>query len=187
MLLVAALFVIRIGLGKTKRIGFIVDSIVYGIIVSNYVNFERKVDQTKPYNCTVKMLTKATTRKAEVVIPSEPPQICKWTDEFIKLSIHPNDDNGSLLSQDLLSASKDINMSNKIETLGQLQTSFFDKNTISLSKTNKMGAHPSETRRFIVDIGNNKYHDNNFTQSRTHIIEKEYHQSFRSMIETHSL
>ena len=131
------------------------------------------------------MVTKMMTRKSEVVIPTEPTQICKWTDEMIKSSVNPNDDNGGLLSQDLFSASKDIYMSNKIETLGQLQTSFFDEESKSLIKNNKSGADPSVTRRFIVDIGHNKYHDNNFSQRRTYKSETEYHQTFRTMIETH--
>lgn len=133
------------------------------------------------------MVTKIPPRKRTIVLPKDSRLIGRWTDEMIKASLNPNDDNGCLLSQDLLSASKDFYMSKKIETMGNLHTSSYDEEKQTLSRGRHTSNNPYETRRFIVDIGHSKYHESNFNQRNVYKNEDEYHKSFRSMIETHYL
>ena len=122
-------------------------------------------------------------RKTSVIIPTEPSQICQWNDESIKASSDPKHYNGVLLTQDLYSASSDIYQSNKINNLGQIQTSYFDETNLTLTK--KKNTNLALSRRFIVDVGHKKYHEDNFKNRQTYKSDNEYHESFRKMIQSH--
>lgn len=129
------------------------------------------------------MPPKITNKKKEIQIPSEPRQLCKWTEEDIKSSLSIKDENGRLLSQDLYSASHDLYQSNKIRQLGLQQTSSFDETNKILLK-NKKNTNAPSLRRFIVDIGHKKRHEDSF-RTRVYKSETEYHESFREMIISH--
>ena len=89
-----------------------------------------------------------------------------------------------MLSQDLYSASSAIYQSSKIRLLGLYQTSLFDETNKILIK-NKKNTNAASLRRFIVDIGHKKHHEDNFRTSQIYKSDTEFHQSFRDMIISH--
>lgn len=124
--------------------------------------------------------------KHRVKISSEPTTISQWDDQKIKLSLDPTNHSGELLSQDLLSASHDLYQTKALHDLGLMQHSYFDEETKLLMKSKK-DVSPNSTRRFIVDIGCNKFHEQNFNLRKCPKSDDEDHKTFRSMLENHYL
>ena len=128
--------------------------------------------------------TRVASKNNLVKLPVEPTSIGQWSDEQIRSCVDSTISlNGTLLSQDLLSVSKDLYQSKKINTLGQLQTSYYNEENQTLI-SNK-GKLPNVTRRFIVDIGHKKYHHDNFLKRPVCKNDNENYATFRDMMEHH--
>jgi hypothetical protein len=116
-------------------------------------------------------------------IPKENNHIGSWKNEQIAQCTNSSIPNNSILTQDLYSASYKFFLTEKLKSLASLQHSTFDETTNTLLK--KKSSIPSQTRRFIIDIGHHQLHEQNFC-NRTCIKNlQEDHRSFHSMISTH--
>ena len=125
--------------------------------------------------------------KNRVSLPSEPTDIGQWKENEMSLSTIYDSNKNCLLSQDLFEASFKFYSNLSLKLLSELKTTTYDEVTKLLVPKAKLGS-PSKNRRFIVDVGHHKYHEDNYTNRpcmRLHNREVEQHDSFREAIENH--
>ena len=124
------------------------------------------------------------TLKGRVNIPTEPTVIGQWDAESIRLSTIYDTNNGTLLSQDLFSATHNFFVTPSLLSICDLRTTPYNPETKLLVPKGKFGS-PANNRRFIVDIGHHKHHEKNYANRPCLKKDGEIHESFTATLTTH--